>query len=54
MSENPNAQGEETDENGKVIIQDSSNNEDKTVNDASAIETKGSGQRSEDLKMKSQ
>ncbi|MFL0441440.1 pLS20_p028 family conjugation system transmembrane protein [Enterococcus pernyi] len=50
LSENPNDQGEETDENGKVIVQDSSNNEDKTVNDASAIETKGSSQRSEDLK----
>ncbi|MGM0331018.1 pLS20_p028 family conjugation system transmembrane protein [Enterococcus sp. AZ084] len=50
LSENPNDQGEETDENGKVIVQDSSNNEDKTVNDASSIETKGSGQRPENLK----
>ena len=54
MSETSEAHGEETDENGKVIVQDSSTKEDKTVNDASGIDTKGKDQHPENLKNEEQ
>lgn len=49
LSENSEAHGEETDENGKVIVQDSPTKEDKTINDASGIDMNGSDQRLENL-----
>ena len=54
LSETSEAHGEETDENGKVIVQDSSTKEDKTVNDASGIDTKGKDQHPENLKNEEQ
>lgn len=49
LSETSEAHGEETDENGKVIVQDSSTKEDKTINDASGIDMNGSDQHPEKL-----
>lgn len=54
LSETSEAHGEETDENGKVIVQDSPTKEDKTVNDASGIDTKGKDQHPENLKNEEQ
>lgn len=54
LSETSEAHGEETDENGKVIVHDSSAKEDKTVNDASGIDTKGKDQHPENLKNEEQ
>jgi len=54
LSETSEAHGEETDENGKVIVQDSPTKEDKTINDASGIDMNGSDQRLENLENEEQ
>lgn len=54
LSETSEAHGEETEENGKVIVQDSSTKEDKTINDASGIDINGSDQRPEKLENEEQ
>lgn len=54
LSETSEAHGEETDENGKVIVQDSSTKEDKTINDASGIDINGSDQRPEKMENEEQ